>query len=219
VDKREVDKREHERESLSKQRQALFRESNHRIKNNLAVIDSLINLSSSHLEDPIALGIFNDIRVRIQSMARAHGLLDLCDDREKVDIKGFLEGLVDQNISSVAMIGRNIQVHKHFPEAGHSVNTAMAVGFILSEMLCNCAKHAFTDRSEGAVNVLVRKIGRDRYELVVKDDGGGFPKDFKDKKDSIGMELMETMAEYVEGTLVFTNDKGATAILRYRDTP
>jgi two-component sensor histidine kinase len=95
----------------------------------------------------------------------------------------------------------------------------MAVGFILSEMLCNCAKHAFTDRSEGAVNVLVRKIGRDRYELVVKDDGGGFPKDFKDKKDSIGMELMETMAEYVEGTLVFTNDKGATAILRYRDTP
>lgn len=213
------DKNDQSLDALLKQRQSLLRESNHRIKNNLALIDGLISVSSKKLQDPYALAILDDIRDRIQSIARIHGFFDQSDGQEKLRIKDFFDQLVDRNLFSMAMIGRNITVQKNLPDGEHSVTTGITVGFILSEMLCNCVKHAFKDKGGGTINVSVRRTSKDRYELIVKDDGDGFPEDYKDKKDSVGIELMEAMADNLQGVLEFKNDNGATAILKYRDVP
>lgn len=197
--------------------QTLIREMNHRIKNNIAMIDGIVGLGAKDTKDPKAAEIFDAIRQRIRSLAQAHSILTMAGQSNRIKTTDFYNNLIDQHAASMATIGSTLNINKDIYETELSSSTAIYTGLILSELLCNCFKHAYSDKTEGTINIMLRPLGGQMYELVVSDDGDGFPKDFRSRRGALGLELMESLAQSLNGGVDFENNMGAVVTLKYQD--
>ena len=187
----------------------LFKEVHHRVKNNLQIISSLLNLQSSTLNDPIALDAFEKSKGRINSMALIHNKLFETDNVSDIDFGEYVDQLTTE-ISSSYSDAKTKTVECKIEANGLrlDIDTSINLGLIITELITNSYKHAF-DKGHGVICISLEKI-EDNLKLSVCDNGKGLPQDFNtNDSSSLGMEIIKSLTEQLDGTLTIYSNKGA----------
>ncbi len=181
------------------------------MKNNLQVISSLLNLQSGYIEDPAALQIFNESRHRVRSMALIHEKLYQSEDLSRIDFADYIQAVSSGLVASFARKSSNIRISVDVDNVMLPVDSAVPCGLIVNELVTNCFKYAFADRDAGEVRISMKRTDESNLQLSVSDDGAGFPKgiDFRNT-ESLGMQLVTTLAEQLDGTITMRNGVGTT---------
>jgi len=193
------------------EKEVLLREIHHRVKNNLQIISSLLNLQSRHIEDKPALDMFQESRNRIRSMALVHEKLYRSDDLAKVDFCEYIRSLGRHLIMSYGINSTAIHLDVSVRDVFLDINTSIPCGLIINELISNSLKHAFSGREQGKIHVVLRPEKNGKYKLVVSDDGVGLPKGLDvTQTESLGLQLVTMLVEQLQGTLNINNNKGTS---------
>jgi two-component sensor histidine kinase len=192
----------------------LLHEVHHRVKNNLQVISSLLNLQRRAVQDPMTRDALDDSRRRVQAMALVHERLYQGRNLAAIDMARYLNELVEQLCRTMAVEGVHVRATVSVDPMDVPVDVAIPCGLIVSELLSNVLKYAFDGRDTGTVDVSFSRRG-DAMELAVTDDGVGMPGEARE--GSIGMRLVESLSRQLRGTLTVSSGDGVRAVVRMPD--
>lgn len=198
------------------EKNVLLREIHHRVKNNMQVISSLINLQANVIKDDFEYKyIFDDCQRRIQSMAFIHEQLYNSDNLSVLNFKEYILTTVKHLEYSLYDPSKKINVNFDLNDVFLDIDLAIPCGFILTELVSNSFKHAFKDKDEGTIDInFVEK----NYNVVltISDDGCGFDLD-NIPDGSLGIKLIYSLVDQVDGDLEIKSDEnGSTFILTFR---
>lgn len=189
------------------EKEVLLKEIHHRVKNNLQIISSLLNLQSGYVDDVRTLEMFKESQSRIQSMALIHEKLYRSGDLAQVDFADYIENLVHFLTRSYSPGG--ITVSLDIKKVFFSLDTSIPCGLIVSELVSNAFKYAFPDGRTGEVYVRLEPVDTVRYRLTVGDNGVGFPKDIDFRQtDSLGLQLVTTLTDQIDGEIELDRSSG-----------
>ena len=215
---REITDRKQAEEALKtslKEKEVLLKEIHHRVKNNLQVMSSLLNLQTQYLSDPKTRDIFRVSMDRIKSMALIHDKLYRSEDLSSISFPGYAGDLVRDLVNTYA-VGRDITLNLNIDPVSFNIDTAIPLGLLINELVSNSLKHAFSGMEAGVITI---DLGKEDGEvtLTVSDDGVGFPEglDFTDTP-SLGMQLVVTLVEQIEGTIELVRGKGTEFRIAFR---
>ena len=194
----------------AKEKEVLLREIHHRVKNNLQVVASLLNLQSDKIEDEKTREVFKDSRNRIRSMALIHEKMYQSKDLARVDFVQYLTDLVSGLPASLG-ISENVSLKVDISGGLSDIDTASSCGLIVNELVSNSMKYAFPEGQAGEI-VVSFAVGDDGSAvLTVSDDGVGFPEDLNFKETgSLGLQLVNTLSDQIDGELRLIKDGGTT---------
>jgi two-component sensor histidine kinase len=198
------------------QKEVLLREVHHRIKNNLQIISSLLDIQASYVQDPHMAEMFTDIQNRVLSMALLHETLYQSSDLGLVNFGVYIRSLAEQVFHSYNILADRIVLQIQADEVMLDTNQAVPCGLILNELLSNCLKHAFPSDRGGEVSIELRSDVSRRVTMIVRDTGIGFPThmDFR-QTETIGLQLVCTLTEQLGGTLELDRDAGTAFRLSF----
>ncbi len=184
-----------------KEKEVLLKEIHHRVKNNLNIITSLLNLQTKHITNKEqALRAFHETRDRIYSMALVHDQLYQSDSFSRINMKSYIRTMVRGLISSFSR-GRRITFDIKSKDIFLDINKAIPCGLILNEIITNALKHAFSNKRRGKIFIEFQQKDR-QFELLVQDNGIGIPRDIDVHKiKSLGLRLIHLLTEQLEGIL------------------
>ncbi len=199
--------------ALLKEKELILKEVHHRIKNNMALIISLLNLERSYLQDPEAIKALETAEGRIRSMEVLYDKLYRSETIQSVSMKEYLEALVKEIVSLFPKRG-GIQTILTIPPLTMDPKTLSTVGLMINELITNSMKYAFADRESGSITLELVTVGgilRIRYE----DDGIGLPEDFDlEQSERFGLQLVTLLTEQLGGTIHIEKGKGARFVLQ-----
>ncbi len=218
-------KAEEQLKSSLKEKEMLVKEIHHRVKNNLMVISSLLNLQSRYIKDKESLNIFKESQSRAKSMALIHEKLYRSDDMKKINFGEYIETLSkDLYRTYITDYGR-IKLNLDVEDAKIDINTSVPLGLIVNELVSNCMKHAFPandkfaspEEMEGQINIIFKKVDNS-FVLEVKDNGIGFPDDLDYKNtDSLGLQLVNMLVDQIDGQLELNNVNGTEFKIKFKE--
>jgi two-component sensor histidine kinase len=188
-----------EQRKAASEREVLLREIYHRVKNNLQIIQSLLQLGSRNL-NPEQREPFEGAIRRIGAMARVHTLLYKSPDLASIDFKEYLEDLVRETADGFGADMRGVTTRLNAENMRIPLDTAVPLAFITVEILTNAFKHAFQGRRSGQIAVMARQDGGTGI-LTIEDDGVGLPPEQQGSKRSLGLTLVRKLVEQIGGEL------------------
>jgi PAS domain S-box-containing protein len=190
-----------------REKEVMLKEIHHRVRNNLNVITSLLNLQSDRIATKEqALAAFEESKNRIYAMALVHSNLYKEDDFSRIDLTAFIKNLT-QNLTQVYQTDALIDIH--IEEISLDLNNAIPCGLILNELITNALKHAFPGGRKGLITIGLRVLKNDTYELAVQDDGVGLPKEIDVRKaKSLGLIIVNQLVGQIDGALEVARGKG-----------
>jgi two-component sensor histidine kinase len=198
-----------------RQKEILLQEIHHRVKNNLALVSSLLGLQALHLQNPELDSPFNESRERVHAMARLHDHLYLTPDVDQVAMLPYVTELIaelrEAYLSTVTMIveAGNVQLH---------MDQATPCGLILNELLTNALKHAFPPSWHGTGDPVIRvtfTTEDDHVLLRVQDNGAGLPGNRYARDGSMGCSLVEMLSRQLNGELEVLGQDGTCISVRF----
>ena len=193
------------------EKEVLLREIHHRVKNNLQIISSLLNLQSRHVEDEPALDMFHESRNRVRSMALVHEKLYRSNDLAEVDFCEYIQSLSRHLFMSYRIEPTEIDLSIDVKDVFLDINTSIPCGLIINELVSNSLKHAFSGRDRGKIHVSMRPENNGKFKMVIRDDGVGLPKNLEvTQTESLGLQLVTMLVEQLQGTLSVVNKKGTS---------
>jgi two-component sensor histidine kinase len=185
-----------------KEKDLLLGEIHHRVKNNLQVIHSLLNLQSSLISDPTVKSMLMDSQNRIKSMALIHQTLYQSNDFARVDFSGFLDALVPTLVISYGVDAHRINVNINVQSVFLPINTAIPCGLLINELITNALKHAFPNGSSGQINVSLTHKHDHTIILEISDDGVGIPSALDiNAVETLGLRLVALLSQQLDGNL------------------
>ncbi|MEH1819193.1 MAG: PAS domain S-box protein [Nostoc sp.] len=193
------------------EKEVLLKEIYHRVKNNLQVISSLLNLQSAYIKDEQDLVIFRQSQQRIESMALVHEKLYQSQDLAKINFGEYIRDLVaslfaayEVNEDAIALI-INIDERVFL-----GLDTAIPCSLIIHELVSNSLKYAFPTSRNGTISINLKKDHKNQVTLVVSDDGIGLPSNFNFKNlASLGWLLVDALSNQLSGNI---NIQGAMGV-------
>jgi two-component sensor histidine kinase/DNA-binding response OmpR family regulator len=201
-----------------REKEALLRELFHRVKNNLQVVSSLLNLQSESLTDEQAIEMFSESRHRIHSMALIHERLYQAKDLARIDIEQYVNDLASELFFAYGVSSEQIRLDIDINTDGAimDIEKAVPVGLIINELLTNALKYAFPGERAGKLTVRIEPLPGDMLKLTVADDGVGLPAgiDVNDPA-TLGLQLVSTLAEQLRGSLEARPQPGATFTITF----
>jgi PAS domain S-box-containing protein len=213
-----VEDRTSELKAALREKEVLIKEIHHRVKNNLQVISSMLNLQALHLPDAEARSMFAESQGRVQSIALVHESLYQSKDLSSVSFVEYLRSLVSAVFQAQSTPGGRIEAQVDAAEMRLPVAIAIPCGLIVNELVTNALKHAFPGRREGKIRVRLRRCDDDRVELTVADDGVGLPEDQDPSRaKSLGLDLVYTFAEQLGAEVRVRRESGTEFVLTFRD--
>jgi len=192
----------------------LLREVHHRVKNNLQVISSLLDLQSSTAVDPAVLEQFEESQNRIRTMALIHEQLYRATGVDRVDVGAYLERLVAQVVRS-ATTAAPVRTQVQTVPLELDMDRAMTCGLVVNELVSNALKHAFAERTDGEIRLQLAVDGAD-VVLEIADNGSGLPAGFLPQNTrSLGMTLVDLLVRQLEGRIEFEPTAGTRVRIRF----
>jgi two-component sensor histidine kinase len=199
-----TDKKNHT-EALLEKEKLLMRESHHRIKNNLQLINSILDLQSRNIQDPAIKKVFTESRQRIQAISFAHQRLYGNDTVEKLNLKSFINDLVQSIQSSSTETNSQIRILSVIDDITISTEKAVPIGLIVNELLTNAIKYAFEPDVPGEINIHVKKHAQ-TLELVVADNGKGMVEGIQGT--GFGHQLVKSMTRQLKAEYLLSLTSG-----------
>lgn len=198
-----------------REKEHLLREIHHRVKNNLQIISSLLNLQTEGTQDENFLALIRESRNRIKSMALVHEMLYATNDLSSIKLKDYIKNLYESIYSSYKRPDMKITFHLEVNEKVHfEIDRMINIGLILNEIISNSLKYAF-EKSEGNISITLKEKGEE-YTLIAKDNGKGLPENFDEKTDShLGMQLIFLLAEQLNGSITQESKNGTSYTLNF----
>ncbi len=197
-------------ESSLREKELLLKEVHHRVKNNLQVISSLLNLQLNSIRDPFDKVLFRESQDRIRSMALIHEKLYQSEDFGSISFSSYLGSLVSTLFHTYSLT--NVEHVVNAEDIRLPLDTAIPCGLITNELVANSLKHAFPADRRGTITVTFRRREDRRLELEVRDDGVGLPKGFdKSKSETLGLQLVRILSDQLKASFELTSDNGTTA--------
>jgi len=198
----------------TKQKENLLREIHHRVKNNFAILVSLINMQKAQNQNPEVLQSLTNLQLRIRTMALVHEMLYRSEDFEKISLSDYI-----RSIASVitATYGRmNINLEFEMEPVIINIETAIPLGLILNELLSNVYRHAFSQEASGLVKVSLTKQEGKLYVMSVADSGKGLPEGFTmEGNKTMGLQIVDILVKQIEAHLQIIQEKGTSFIIRF----
>jgi PAS domain S-box-containing protein len=184
-----------------KEKDILLQEIHHRVKNNMQIISSLLNLQIRHVDDNDAIDLLKESQNRVRSMAMIHEKLYQSNDFTQINITEYIESLVSGLFYSYSISKDQIIPIINVDDVQLNIETAVPCGLIIDELVSNSLKHGFPQEKMGEVYISL-KIVDDNYELVVSDNGIKFPKDINFRStDSLGLQLVNNLVNQIDGSI------------------
>ncbi|MEO5585726.1 MAG: sensor histidine kinase [Flavobacteriales bacterium] len=194
---------------LSKEeKEVMLKEIHHRVKNNLQIVRSLIRFQTDKVSDPRTMELFNECVNRVGAMALVHEQTYMSKDLANIDVTGYLNSLI-RDLVYAYNIRLKLHMDVDIQVKTLGVDTLTPLGLLINEVISNSFKHAFTGREEGTVIVHLSGTEEGGLLLRIGDDGVGMP-DFGrwEKPNSLGMELIQTLAGQLNATMVLQPGPG-----------
>ncbi len=200
----------------TKQKENLLKEIHHRVKNNFAILVSLINMQLAQTKNPELLQSLTNLQLRIRTMALVHEMLYRSDDFEKISFPGYLRSLA--SVIAGTYNRREIHLTIEAEEVVMDIEAAIPIGLIVNEILSNAYKHGFPDGRTGQISVSF-SIDRENgsYHLVLQDDGIGMPDGMRiDQFKTMGLQVVQILCTQIEATLFMVNNPGASFSITFK---
>jgi two-component sensor histidine kinase len=203
-----------------KEKEVLLQEIHHRVKNNLQVVSSLLNLQSNYVQDGSALEMFRESQNRILSMALIHEKLYRSRNLSRIDLGEYIKTLASDLVRSYTSRSYPVNLTVDAADVFLSVEKAVPCGLIINELVSNALKHAFPEDlnttadlrngKESEIRIHLAANGGQNVSLVVGDNGVGLPQDLNlATADSLGLRLVYTLINQLDGTIKVRNKNGA----------
>jgi len=196
-----------------KEKEILLKEVHHRVKNNLQVINSILNLQSSYVKDDETLQIIIESQNRIRSMSYIHESLYQTKDFSHISFDTYITNLVQNLIHSYQVSNEKIQLKLDVDPINLALDQAIPCGLILNELITNAMKYAYPDNKGGEISISVKE-NKNKVSISIADFGVGLPKGFKiDDSETLGLSLVDTLIDQVDGELSLKTDSGTEFLI------
>jgi PAS domain S-box-containing protein len=201
-----------------KEKEVLMQEVHHRVKNNLQVVSSMLNMQARVAKDKDASAVLAESRDRLNTMALIHTQLYETGNVSEMNMKVFVNGLLRQMLSSHPVQETRITPVVHVDEYLLSISIAVHLGLIINELLINALKYAFVNRKAGKIEVDFRVSEKGVVNLIVSDDGIGLPEGFDiNASKTLGLRLVKTLVEdQLGGNLNIISKDGTTFKIEFK---
>lgn len=213
----EQKKSQYKVEASLKEKELLLKEIHHRVKNNLQIISSLLNLQSSYIDDKKTLDIFRDSQNRVKSMALIHEELYRTPNLSKIHFKQYVENLVAHLYQSYRYTSKSLEIIVNSDEVFLDIETAIPLGLIINELVSNSLKYAFRDREKGKILIELITEG-EFYTLILSDDGVGLPQNINfSNQTTLGLQIVLSLIEQIDAILDVENSNGVKFIIKFQE--
>jgi PAS domain S-box-containing protein len=218
--KDDITKEKHTNEKLEKsllEKEIMLKEIHHRVKNNLQIVISLLNLQSTSVNDLKLKSQLTISQNRVRSMALIHQLLYRSNDLSSIDMEEYLLSLSGQLLASYSEVKDLIKIKVIAKDIWFSIETAVPFGLLINEMLSNSLKHGFPDGRTGKIEITLIQKDIGLFELNYYDDGIGIPLTvINGHVVSFGMQLIEMLVSQLEGETKLLPSDGTNYIINFR---
>lgn len=199
------------------EKEVLLREIHHRVKNNLQVISSILNLQSRHAEDSRTRAVLEESRSRIQSMTMVYEQLYQAEDLSRIDFRKYIHNLAGTLHVSHHANHEAIKLNTDIDDFQLDIGTAIPCGLIISELVLNSLKHAFPENTVGQIDVAFRAGKKMQCTLMVSDNGVGLPEDLDvDSANTLGLQLVRALVDQLEGRIQMVRNNGTKFIIKFK---
>lgn len=184
------------------EKEILLKEIHHRVKNNLQIITSLLNLQTNTIEDEKVKAILFQSKTRIESMCKVHEMLYSSKNLSSINYGDYLKDLLNKLILNAKGESNQISLQLGISNLFLNINTAIPLGLLINELVTNSLKYAFPENGKGTITITINSINDVQYELIYGDDGVGYASEisFKDAH-SLGFQLIDSLSEQLNGVI------------------
>lgn len=213
-------------ERLSHKNELLVREQHHRVKNNLQVLSSMLNMQSRRMQEKNAKNAMTESQLRVQAMSLIHRRL-YGTQLSQISMKNYMEELIQEIISC---FGCSPLLDMKIADVVLDIKQAVPIGLIVNEVVSNACKYAFPDHANPQLKVRLCSADEKHYQLSLQDNGPGLespgletpdlfqterPSEGMDQRKSFGMELIHLQADQIRAKVSFENQQGTLFILKF----
>ncbi|MBD2562140.1 hypothetical protein H6G95_16250 [Nostoc linckia FACHB-391] len=214
--RRERKQAEEQIKASLQEKEVLLKEIHHRVKNNLQIISSLLNLQAEYLKDNQALEVFKDSQNRIESMALIHEKLYQSQDLARINFADYIQDLVTNLFYSYNVNSNTITLKMKVEEVFLAIDAAIPCGLIINELISNSLKYAFPERELGEICIDFCSIEPNLFTLTISDDGVGLAQDFDfQATESLGLRLVKGLTQQLQGNIDFISDNGVKYTIQF----
>lgn len=201
-----------------KEKEVLLKEVHHRVKNNMQVISSILNLQSSYVTDDSALSILRESQDRIKSMSFVHESLYQSNTLSEVNFAEYIQNISRNLYHSYGRPEGGIDLQFDLENIYLNLDTSIPCGLIINEVISNSLKYAFQGRESGLIKVEFSKHSDNKLKLIISDDGIGLPADFDiENAESLGLQLVTTLVTQISGELDIDVSKGTKFSIVFKE--
>jgi two-component sensor histidine kinase len=202
-----------------REKEVLLKEIHHRVKNNLQVIASLVDIQTNTLDNPALRGVFRDVRDRVRSMALVHEKLYQSESLARVEFADYTRSLLEYLARAHGNTETSVGLKLDLRPVSLSVEAAVPCGLILNELVTNAFKHAFHGRSKGKVTTALRTSEAGQVCLRVSDNGVGLPAgmDWRQSR-SLGLRLIHLLAGQLNATVEVRTGAGTEFLISFQQS-
>jgi len=200
-----------------KEKELLLKEIHHRVKNNLQIISSLLNLQK-HKLTPESYEAFEESQNRIQAIALIHKKLYQSESIAYVNFTDYLKELIEHQQSLYNTDVDSIEFDIQTNNIELNLDTSVPLGLIVAELMANAFKHAFVGVDEKKVSVEIVQVG-EKFKMTFTDNGRGLPDSFNDTEQSLGMDIIHALADQLEGNIEFSSEpnQGTSCLVNFSE--
>ncbi|EHQ35426.1 sensor histidine kinase [Methanoplanus limicola] len=201
-----------------REKELLIDEIHLRVRNNLQVISSLLNMQSQGIEDEQSKEALSEAQMRLSALALVHENLHYSSDQQHINVAEYVKSLAEDISSGINTDCSGIDVEIS-ADMDLGIDLSIPFGMMVNELLTNSFRHAFPDKKSGRITVTLKKAAPSVYTLTFEDNGTGFPEDF-DRKNitSLGLSLVKNIAErQLSGSMDIITGKGTRIIINFAE--
>ncbi|MBD2596781.1 PAS domain-containing protein [Nostoc spongiaeforme FACHB-130] len=192
-----------------KEKEVLLKEIHHRVKNNLGIVSSLLQMQCRRTQDTEATAILRDSQNRIASIALVHEKLYRSADLANIDFAQYIPDLTTHLFDSYNVTPNCIKLKIQVNNASLDIETAIPCGLIINELVSNALKYAFPHQSTGEIIVSLEQQDNSNLILIIQDNGVGLPQDFNPQHTkTLGIILVQGLVKQLRGTMEFNSQQG-----------
>jgi len=205
------------RKSL-REKEALLKEIHHRVKNNLQVISSILNMQSRGTENEDMLEAIKEGQSRVKAMSLIHQQLYQTENLSEINIQEYITELNSQLATLYQNKDRKVKNRINASDLKLDIDTAIPLGLILNELISNAYKYAFQEVEKGLLLIELKRIDKEKLRLEVVDNGSGLPANFElEKAKSLGLKLVNILTKQLKGSMTYTKEGGSRFQIEFND--